>query len=104
MSARSLLTVALCLAALATHAIAAELPPPKKRVAALVADWFHNSHPDVLLTRIFETYTRDGKGLASQLELASVYRDLPTTKDLSGQYAEKHGFKVADTIEQALTL
>jgi hypothetical protein len=88
-----------------TAAAAAEPPPPaKKRVAALVADWFHNSHPDVLLTRILETYSRDGKGLESQLELASVYRDLPTEKDLSRRYAAKYGFKIADSIEDALTL
>src|SRR5687768_17062937 len=79
-------------------------PPPKKKVAALVADWFHNSHPDVLFTRIFQTYTRDGKGPPSQLELVSVYRDLPTERDLSGKYAAEAGFRITPTVEEALTL
>src|SRR2546428_5674166 len=84
----------------------AKAPPtmPRKKVAALVADWFHNSHPDILFTLIFQTYTRDGHGLPSQLELVSVYRDLPTTNDLSQKYASQYGFRVVPSIEAALTL
>ena len=82
----------------------APYPGPKKKVAALVADWFHNSHPDVLFTRIFQTYSGDGHGLPSQLQLVSVYRDLPTTNDLSEKYAAQYGFRVVPSIEAALTL
>src|SRR5436190_11379040 len=79
-------------------------PALKRRIAVLAADWFPNSHPDVLFTRVFETYSRDGKGLPSQLELASVYRDLPSDRDLSEKYVKQHGFKVVPTPEAALTL
>ncbi|CAA9442243.1 MAG: hypothetical protein AVDCRST_MAG64-4276, partial [uncultured Phycisphaerae bacterium] len=75
-----------------------------KPVAALVADWFENSHPEVLFTRLFQTYTRDGKGPVSRLELASVFRDLPSERDLTGKYAAAHGFRVAPSVEDALTL
>jgi hypothetical protein len=78
--------------------------PKKKKVAALVADWFKNSHPDILFTRIFQTYSRDERGLPSQLELVSVYRDLATTNDLSHKYAAKYGFRVVTTVDEALTL
>ena len=83
---------------------AADAASPRKKVAALVADWFHNSHPDVLFTRIFETYTRDGKGPPSRLELVSVFRDLPSDRDLSQKYADQYKFKVTATVEEALTL
>ncbi len=81
-------------------------PPhePCTKVGRLVADWFRISHPDLLFTRIFQTYTRDGRGLPSQLELVSVYRDLPTTNDLSEKYAAQYGFRVVPSIEAALTL
>jgi len=78
--------------------------PQEKRVAAIVADWFKYSHPDVLLTRILKTYSLDGKGQKSQLKLVSVFRDKPSSKDLSKAYAEAFGFKVCDSIEEALTL
>src|SRR5580700_7365045 len=68
-------------------------PAPRKKVAVLIADWTHNCHPDVLFTRIFETYTRDGKGTPSQLQIVTVYRDLPTAKDQSEKYAAQAGFR-----------
>lgn len=85
-------------------ALAHAEPPQKKKVAALLADWFPNSHPDVLLTRMLKTYSLDGHGEPSQLQLVSVYRDLPTAKDQSEKLAAEHGFIVAKTMEEALTL
>lgn len=91
----------------AAGGVLADEPPQaqgRKKVALLIADWMHNSHPDVLFTRIFQTYARDGKGLPSQLEVASVYRDLPTERDLTAQYAQEHGFRIVANVEEALTL
>src|SRR5262249_14686163 len=76
----------------------------QKKVAVIVADWFKGSHPDVLFTRIFQTYARDGRGMPSRLQIASVYRDLPTDKDLSAKYASEYGFRVVPSVEEALTL
>jgi hypothetical protein len=101
---RAILTL-LCLTFLAAAARAAEAQPaPKKKVALLVADWFKGSHPDALFTRIFQTYSRDGKGVPSRLEVATVYRDLPTEKDQSAVYAKQYGFRVVPTVEESLTL
>jgi hypothetical protein len=100
------LTAAAVCAAPAPATVPSAHPPSteRKKVAALVADWFHNSHPDVLFTRIFETYTRDGHGLASQLDLVTVYRDLPSSKDQSEKYAAQSGFRIVPSVEAALTL
>ena len=63
---------------LASGARAEDIAPgERKPVAAIVADWFESSHPEVLFTHVFQTYSRDGKGLPSQLEIVSVFRDLP---------------------------
>lgn len=88
---------------IAAGILTGETPAVKKPVAALIADWFKYSHPDVLLTRILKTYSLDGKGLESDLKLVSVYRDKPSEKDLSMMYATQYGFKVYPTIEEALT-
>lgn len=56
----------------------AQAAAARKPVAVLVADWVENSHPEVLFTRLFQTYTRDGKGPPSRLAVASVFRDRPT--------------------------
>src|SRR4029079_7581730 len=81
----------LFLATLSVHAEPAQAKAPsvgpRKKVAALVADWFHNSHPDILFNQIFQTYSRDNHGLPSQLQLMAVYRDLPSTNDLTEKYA-----------------
>src|SRR5687768_8821308 len=76
----------------------------EQKVAALLADWFKGSHPDVLLTRILQTYTRDFQSYPSKLELVSAYRDMPTDKDLTKTYATGYGFRVAPTAAAALTL
>lgn len=76
----------------------------KASIAGLVADWFKGSHPDVILGRIIMTHTMDGKGRESRLKLVSLYRDMPTDKDISVAYAERYGFKICASVEEALTL
>jgi len=84
---------------------AAEAPEQEhKKVAALVADWFKGSHPDVIIGRIVRTWSNDGKGEPSKLTLASVYRDLPSERDVSTALATEHNFRICNSIEEALTL
>ena len=79
-------------------------PQAKRPVALLIADWLKPSHPEVLFSRIFRTYTRDGKGLESQLRVASLYRDLPSKDDQSAALAAEFGFPIVPSIDEALTL
>lgn len=84
-------------------------PSSKKRVSALCSIYFHNSHADLLASRLVQTYTLDGKGEKSSLTLVSILTDLkPKTdghdKDTSRDIAKEYGVKICDSVEDALTL
>src|SRR5204863_9008987 len=78
--------------------------PQTKRVAAVVTTYFHNSHADMIVSRLLETDTLDGKGKTSPLKLASLYTDQVHAKDISREFAKKYDFPIYDTVENALTL
>jgi hypothetical protein len=75
---------------------------PKKQVAAIVTEYRHNSHADVIVGKILEGYNQDG-GAGPDLHLASLYVDQFPQGDLSRGLAKKHGFTIYDTIEAAVT-
>jgi len=79
------------------------LQPPLK-MAAIVTSYFHNSHADLIVGRLLETNTLDGRGDAPNLRLASLYTDQVPENDKSRELARKHGFAIHDTIAGALTL
>ena len=79
-------------------------PLAKKRVAALVTEYRHNSHADVIVSRLLQTDTLDGRGRESPLELVSLYTDQRPANDISRLLAASHRFRTSDTIEDALTL
>jgi hypothetical protein len=89
-----------------TRAGAAEpvAPAPAKKLAAIVTIYTHNSHADLIVSRMLQTDTLDGKGAESSLALASLYTDQRTDKDISRRLAASHRFRMSDTIEDALTL
>jgi len=70
----------------------------------VVTVYRHNSHADVLLSRLLQTDTLDGKGRDSPLQLVSLYVDQHPEGDLSGILAASHHFPIYDTIADALTL
>ncbi len=78
--------------------------PPPPRVAAIVTEYRHNSHADVIVSRMLLTDTLDGKGKAPQLKLASLYTDQRPANDMSRLLAASHRFPVYETIADALTL
>lgn len=78
--------------------------PPAKNVAAIVTVYRHNSHADVIVSRLLQTDTLDGKGSESPLKLVSLYTDQRAAGDLSGLLAASHRFRLSQTIEEALTL
>src|SRR5437870_12587609 len=75
-----------------------------KKVAAIVTVYRHNSHADVIVSRLLQTYTLDGKGSDSPLQLVSLYTDQRPADDISRLLAASHRFRISETIEDALTL
>src|SRR5439155_26414397 len=65
-------------------AAAAELsvPVPTKNVAAIVTVYRHNSHADVIVSRLLQTETLDGKGKDSPLKLDLLHTDHLPSDDL----------------------
>jgi len=80
------------------------LPAQTKNIAAIVTVYHHNSHADIIVSRLLQTDTLDGKGKQSPLKLVSLYVDQSPTNDLSRGFATKYGFRTSPTIEDALTL
>lgn len=77
--------------------------PEKLPVAAVVTVYNRNSHADVIVGKVLEGFRQDG-GAGPNLELVSLYADQVTENDLSRGLAEKHGFRIAGSIDEAITL
>ncbi|MBT3569582.1 MAG: hypothetical protein HN494_12105, partial [Opitutae bacterium] len=78
--------------------------PPPKKVAAIVTEYRHNSHADVIVGRLLQTYTLDDKGERPNLKLVSLYLDQTPANDTGHKWAKKHGVPIHKTIHGALTL
>jgi len=76
----------------------------RPRVAAIVTEYRHNSHADIIVSRLLQTDTLDGKGEDSPLELVSLYTDQVPESDTSRLLSTSHRFPIYPTIAEALTL
>jgi hypothetical protein len=74
------------------------------RVAVVTTVWRHNSHADVLASRLVQGYTLDGQGEFPKLKLVSAYVDQFADNDMSRRLATEHGFTIYDTVAGALAL
>lgn len=72
-------------------------------VAGVVTEYRSNSHADVLLGKILAGWRQDG-GAGPALKLVSVYTDQVPQADQSRSLAERHGFRIAKSIDEAITL
>ncbi|MCH7685785.1 MAG: hypothetical protein IH899_03745, partial [Planctomycetes bacterium] len=77
---------------------------PRLNVAAVVTVYRHNAHADVIVGRLLEGYHLNGTGSLPSLKLVSLYVEQKPKNDLSRSLAEKHGFRLCHSVEQALTL
>ena len=101
---RVVVLVAVLLTGCAANAWATIHPRGQERVAAVTTVYYHNSHADVIVSRLLQTDTLDGKGQDSPLELASLYTDQKPANDISRMLAASHRFPIYDSIAGALTL
>jgi hypothetical protein len=72
-------------------------------VAGIATEYRKNSHADVILGKILEGFEQTG-GPGPGLKLVSLYTDQVPSTDMSRALAEKHGFRITSTIEEAVTL
>ena len=93
------------LASLISPSLLAAAPSGRKKlpVAAVITEYRKYTHADVILGKILEGWRQAG-GEGPDLELVSVYVDQFPQNDLSRGLARKHGFRIARTIDEALTL
>ncbi len=91
----------LCSIILLACPLAAAEPKP---VAAVVTSYFHNSHADVIVSRLLEGYTLNGQGERPNLKLVSLYTDQVPANDKSRKLAEQYGFGIYDDVADTLTL
>ena len=73
-------------------------------VAAVVTAYHHNSHADVIVSRLLETETLDGQGRRPKLKLVALYTDQVPDSDISRRLAEKYKVPIYDSVAGALTL
>ncbi len=84
--------------------LADDSPAKRKRVAAVVTEYRHNSHADVIVSRLFQTMTLDGQGAKPRMQLASVFTDQVPENDTSRKWAKDFHFRISETVADALTL
>lgn len=75
----------------------------KLPVAAVITQYWEYSHADVIIGKILEGWQQKG-GVGPDLEIVSLYVDQFPEKDLSRNLAKKYGFRIARTIDEAVTL
>lgn len=77
-------------------------PPPK--LAGLTTEYRHNSHADMLMSRLLQSDTLDGKGEFARLKLASIHTDQVPNIDISRKLSQEHKVPIAASITDAVTL
>ena len=72
------------------------------KVAGVTTIYHHNSHSDVILTRLLKTDTLDGKGQRSTMKLTSLYVDQVRENDLSHRFSQEHSVPISSSVADSL--
>ncbi len=88
------------LASLGATALTAERKPS---VAAIITEFRHRSHADVICTRIFDGYYPNGEFRDPRTRIVSMYTDQVPSTDMSRGLAPRYGYKKYATVADALT-
>lgn len=78
--------------------------PATKKIAVITTAYHYLSHAYHICGRFLDGWMRDGKYHYSDCSIASMYVEQKKANDLSAGLAKKHGFKLTDSIAEALTL
>ncbi|MEZ5367323.1 MAG: hypothetical protein R2748_34530 [Bryobacterales bacterium] len=92
------------MAPLAAPALAQTPQTPLPKVAAIITEFRHRSHADVICTRILDGYYPNGIRQDPRTKIVSMWTDQVNPDDMSRGLAYRKRFTCYGEIEQALTL
>ncbi len=72
------------------------------KVAGITTVYRHNSHADVILSRLLQTDSLDGKGPHSALKLDSMFVDQIAKNDYSQPYSQKYRIPLRKSIRETI--
>jgi hypothetical protein len=78
--------------------------PAAKKVAVVASVYSYLSHAYHIAGRFLDGYMKGDEHHFPEFGIASAYVEQVKANDLSQELAKEHGFRVSDTIEDALTL
>lgn len=76
----------------------------RPKVAAIVTEFRHRSHADVICTRILDGYFPNGRRQDPRTRIVSMYTDQVPPDDMSRGFAHRKRYRIYPTVEEALTL
>ena len=76
----------------------------RKKVAAVISQWFRGSHADVIIPKFIFGFPTDEGLLPPRVELVSVYLDQVPEADVGLEFLKQHGVDVYPSIQKTLTL
>ena len=79
-------------------------PAHLPRVAGITTAFHHNSHAEMILGRMLQTDTLDGKGRWPSVKLVSLFTDQVPENDISRRLAHERGVPIYPDVAQVLTL
>jgi hypothetical protein len=92
-----------CAAGMATTALAADQPTPRRRrMAVITTEWRDRSHAWHMAERFLHGYPMAGRWHRPAFDVVSAYVDQFPKNDLSRDRAKEFGFRIYPTIAQAL--
>ncbi|MBP1995867.1 hypothetical protein [Paenibacillus eucommiae] len=74
----------------------------KKRVAAIITEYWDICHADVVITKMLEGFQLDGRHYDSTLDIVSMYVEKFPENDMSRDLAAKHGLNMYGTMRETL--
>lgn len=77
-------------------------PEVRKPIAGITTLWQKNSHGDLVIGRLAQTESLDGKGRVPTLKLASIYVDQATPLDISRRISKDLAIPVAKSAGETL--
>lgn len=78
--------------------------PPAKKIAVVTTTWYYLSHAYHIAGRFLDGYLTASGHHFPEFGIASSYVEQVKANDLSRDLAKEHGFRVSETIDDALTL